>query len=74
MNAPFATARLTIAQQEPPPEVIAELFLDLDEIEAERTAIMRRLSDYRQKFMARERCYGLDQSAYRREIEARARA
>ena len=72
MNAPFLTPRLHLDQPEPAPEVIADLFLDLDEAEQTVRQIRRQLSGFREKFMTRERSFGLDLDTYRREVERRA--
>ena len=72
MNAPFLAPRLHLAPPEPAPEVIADLFLDLDEVERTAQQLRHQLSGFRQKFMQRERCYGPDMGTYRREVERRA--
>ena len=72
MNVPFSTQRLHIAPQLVSPEVIAELFDDLEEAETEVRRIRAQLNQQRQSFMQAERMWGIDLTAYRSEIMRRA--
>jgi hypothetical protein len=72
MNAPFHTQRLHIAPQPVAPQIVAELFDDLEEAELEVRRIREQLNRLRQDFMQSERVWGLDLSAYRAEIMRRA--
>lgn len=72
MNAPFHAQRLHIAPQPVAPQVVAELFDDLEEAEMEVRRIRAQLNQQRQDFMQAERIWGLDLSAYRAEIMRRA--
>ncbi len=71
MTQPFQTVPQRLDQM-PSPEVIADLFRDLDEAEAQVREIKRQLNECRQRHMLRERCWGIDLTAFRREIERRA--
>lgn len=71
MPSPFQTVPQRLDQM-PAPEIVRDLFRDLDEAEAEVRAIRRQLDECRQRHMVRERCWGIDLTAFRREIERRA--
>jgi gamma-glutamyl:cysteine ligase YbdK (ATP-grasp superfamily) len=69
--SPFQTVPQRLEDM-PPPEVIADLFRDLDEAEREARQVRAQLDQLRQRHMLRERCWGLDLNAFRREIERKA--
>ncbi len=71
MPSPFQTVPQRLDQM-PAPEVVRDLFRDLDEAKAQVREIERQLNECRQRHMLRERCWGIDLTAFRREIERRA--
>lgn len=71
MPGPFQTVPQSLDSM-PSPQVLADLFRDLDAAEAEARQIRRQIDRYRQQHMIRERCWGIDMTAFRREIERRA--
>lgn len=71
MPSPFQTVPQRLDQM-PAPEVVRDLFRDLDEAKAQVREIERQLHECRQRHMVRERCWGIDLTAFRREIERRA--
>ena len=68
----FRSQRLHVVAQPTPPQVLAEVFDDLERAECEVRRIREVLNRERQDFMARERLWGIDLTAFCSEIMRRA--